>query len=198
MNARPQDFSALFARLLGDHIAVIEQSRELLAPAAALAAAAISALAAGGKLLLCGNGGSAGDSQHLATEFTVRFETTRVGLPAIALTTDTSVLTAASNDFGFERVFARQVEALGRPGDLLIGLTTSGTSPNVVAALRTARDLGLVTACLTGRDGGTIVRDRLADHCLVVPSDNTARIQETHIFIGHLICTAVDLAFAAE
>ena len=188
---------AAFERLFADHVAVFERSRSLLKPAAALAEAAISVLRAGGKLLLCGNGGSAADCQHIATEFTVRFEKTRPGLAAIALTTDTSALTAAGNDFGFERVFARQVEALGRPRDLLVGLSTSGTSANVIEALRVARQLGLVTACLTGRDGGVIAADGLADHCLIVPSDVTARIQEVHIFLGHLICAAADDAFAA-
>jgi D-sedoheptulose 7-phosphate isomerase len=153
-------------------------------------------LRAGGKLLLCGNGGSAADSQHIATELTVRFEMDRPGLAAIALTTDSSALTAAANDLGFEQVFARQVAALGRKGDLLIGLTTSGTSPNIVAALKAARAGGLVTACLTGRNGGAIAKEKLADHCLVVPSDNTARIQEMHIFIGHFLCAAIDAAFA--
>jgi D-sedoheptulose 7-phosphate isomerase len=190
--------AALFGRLLDDHLATAERARLLLEPTAALAEAAISVLRAGGKLLLCGNGGSAADSQHIATELTVRFERDRRGLPAIALTTDSSALTAAGNDFGFERVFARQVEALGRPGDLLIGITTSGGSPNVVAALQAARAGGLITACLTGRDGGRIAAEKLADHCLVVPSASTARIQEVHIFLLHAFCLAIDEAFAAE
>ncbi len=189
------EFAALFARLHGEHLATFEKSRPLLKETAALAAAAISALRAGGKLLFCGNGGSAADSQHLATELTVRFETNRRGLPAIALTTDSSTLTAAGNDFGYERVFSRQVEALGRPGDLLVALSTSGNSPNVVEALKAARALGLVTACLTGHGGGRIAKDGLADHCLVVPGANTARAQEVHIFLGHLLCAAIDAAF---
>lgn len=190
--------AALFGRLLDDHLATAERARPLLEPAAALAEAAISVLRAGGKLLLCGNGGSAADSQHIATELTIRFERDRRGLPAIALTTDSSSLTAAGNDFGFERVFARQVEALGRPGDLLIGITTSGSSPNVVAALQAARAGGLLTSCLSGRDGGRVAADKLADHCLIVPSASTARIQEVHIFLLHALCLAVDEAFAAE
>jgi D-sedoheptulose 7-phosphate isomerase len=185
-----------FGRLLDDHKAVAGRMSALAEPAGRLAEAAISVLRAGGKLLLCGNGGSAADSQHIATELTVRFETDRQALPALALTTDSSALTAAGNDLGFEQVFARQVAALGRKGDLLIGLTTSGTSPNVVAALKAARSAGLVTACLTGRDGGSVAAERLADHCLVVPSDNTARIQEMHSFIGHFLCAAIDAAFA--
>jgi D-sedoheptulose 7-phosphate isomerase len=188
---------AVFSRLLDDHLAVAGGLSALAEPATRLAEAAISVLRAGGKLLLCGNGGSAADSQHIATELTVRFEADRQGLPAIALTTDGSAMTAAANDLGFEQVFARQVAALGRKGDLLIGLTTSGTSPNILAALKTARAAGLVTACLTGRDGGTVASGKLADHCLVVPSGNTARIQEMHIFIGHFLCAAIDAAFAS-
>ena len=188
--------AADFNRLYGDHLSLFERLGPLLAATVALAEAAISVLRAGGKLLLAGNGGSAADSQHIATELTVRFETRRRGLAAIALTTDTSTLTAASNDLGFDRVFARQIEALGRAGDLFIGITTSGSSQNVIEALRIARETGLRTACLTGRDGGVIAAERLADHCLIVPSDTTARIQEVHIFLGHLVCAAVDSAFA--
>ena len=190
--------AADFGRLLDEHLAGVERARVLLAPAAILAEAAISVLRAGGKLLLCGNGGSAADSQHIATELTIRFETNRRALPAIALTTDTSALTAAGNDFGFDQVFARQVAALGRKGDLLIGITTSGSSPNIIAALKTARAEGLVTACLTGRDGGAVAKESLADHCLIVPGDVTARIQEVHILIGHLLCSAIDAAFAGK
>jgi D-sedoheptulose 7-phosphate isomerase len=187
---------AAFGRLLDDHLAVAGRLSALAEPAARLADAAISVLRAGGKLLLCGNGGSAADSQHIATELTVRFEADRPGLPAIALTTDSSALTAAANDLGFEQVFARQVAALGRKGDLLITLSTSGASPNIMAALKAAHDGGLITACLTGRDGGAVATEKLADHCLIVPSDNTARIQEMHIFIGHFLCAAIDAAFA--
>lgn len=195
MSADRAALDSLFARLYGDHQAAFEATRPLLAEASRLAQAVISVLDAGGKVLLCGNGGSAADAQHIATEFTVRFETTRRGLPAIALTTDTSALTAASNDLGYEQVFSRQVGALGRPGDMLIGITTSGHSPNVRAALIAARAGGLATACLTGRDGGEIAAKGLADHCLVVPHQSTARIQEMHIFLGHLLCAAVDAAF---
>lgn len=187
-----------FGRLLNDHLASAERLRALLMPAVTLAEAAISVLQAGGKLLFCGNGGSAADSQHIATELTVRFEADRSALAAISLSTDTSALTAAGNDLGFDRIFSRQVAALGRKGDLLIALTTSGNSPNVVAALQTARVQGLVTACLTGRDGGTVAKDGLADHCLIVPDENTARIQEMHIFIGHLLCAAIDAAYTGK
>jgi D-sedoheptulose 7-phosphate isomerase len=185
----------MFDRLYGEHLHSFERTRGLLAPTVGLAEAVISVLGAGGKLLLAGNGGSAADSQHIATELTVRFETIRRGLPAIALTTDTSALTAASNDLGFSQVFARQIEALGRPGDLFLGLTTSGTSPNIVEGLKAARALGLQTACFTGRNGGLVAAEALADHCLIVPDGATARIQEMHIFLGHLLCAAVDAAF---
>ena len=187
--------AANFNRLYDDHVALFERSRPLLTAAAELAEAAISVLKGGGKLLFAGNGGSAADSQHFATELVVRFETTRRALPAIALTTDSSAMTAAGNDIGFDSIFARQIEALGRPGDLFIGITTSGTSSNIVTALRAARKNGLRTACLTGREGGVVAAEGLADHCLVVPSDVTARIQEMHIFLGHLLFAAVDSAF---
>lgn len=190
------DLAELFAERHQRHLACLERCKALLAPTADLAAAAISVLKAGGKLLLCGNGGSAADCQHIATELTIRFEHQRQALAAIALTTDGSALTAAGNDYGYEQVFARQVEALGRPGDLLIALTTSGNSPNILAALQQATAQGLVTACLTGRDGGAVQDRGLAEHCLVVPDDSTAHIQEAHIFLGHLICLAIDRAFA--
>jgi D-sedoheptulose 7-phosphate isomerase len=184
-----------FAGLLDEHLATVKRAKALLEPSAILAEAAISVLRARGKLLLCGNGGSAADSQHIATELTIRFEAERPALPAIALTTDTSALTAAGNDLGFDQIFARQVAALGRAGDLLVGLTTSGDSANVIGALKTGRKMGLATACLTGRGGGRVARENLADHCLIVPGDSTARIQEVHILIGHLLCAAVDAAF---
>ena len=152
-------------------------------------------LRAGGKLLLCGNGGSAADGQHIATELTVRFETDAPRSAAIALTTDTSALTAASNDLGFDRVFARQVEALGRPGDMLIALSTSGNSPNIVAALCRGPRRGLAPLASPAATAARSPPSGLADHCLVVPADNTARIQEVHIFLGHLLCAAVDDAF---
>jgi D-sedoheptulose 7-phosphate isomerase len=190
--------AAVFDRQLDEHLTVAERTRALLLPVAGLAEAAISVLRAGGKLLLCGNGGSAADSQHIATELAVRFETDRAALSAIALTTDTSILTAAGNDLGFDQIFARQVAALGRRGDLLIAITTSGNSPNVIAALEAARAGELATACLTGGDGGTVARKGLADHCLIVPSDRTARIQEIHILIGHFLCSAIDAAFVRK
>lgn len=138
-----------------------------------------------------GNGGSAADAQHLAAELTVRYKLSRSAIAAIALSTDTSVLTAAANDLGFDQVFARQLEALGRPGDVAIAISTSCKSPNVIAALKQARSMGLVTATLGGKGGGELAG--LADHFLVVPSDTTARIQEMHIILGQMLCGALEL-----
>jgi D-sedoheptulose 7-phosphate isomerase len=143
-----------------------------------------------------GNGGSAADCQHLAAELVGRFERDRPGLASIALTTDTSILTSVGNDLGFERIFARQVEALGRPGDLLIGLSTSGNSRNVLAALEVGRGMGLRCAGLSGGSGGRLVT--ATDLCLSVPSGITARIQEAHILIGHMVCDLVETALASQ
>ncbi|QQS41968.1 MAG: D-glycero-beta-D-manno-heptose 1-phosphate adenylyltransferase [Acidobacteriota bacterium] len=150
----------------------------------------------GGKILLCGNGGSAADAQHIAAEFVGRYETERRAFPAIALTTDTSALTALSNDYGFEKVFERQVEALAVSGDLLIAISTSGNSPNVVRAMMKAREIGCTVVGLTGSKGGKFAA--LCDACVVVPSERTARIQEAHITIGHIWCETIDLRIAAE
>jgi D-sedoheptulose 7-phosphate isomerase len=146
--------------------------------------------------LICGNGGSAADAQHIAAEFVGRYETERRALPAIALTTDTSALTALANDYGFERVFARQVEALAQPGDCLIAISTSGNSPNVIAAVMTARSLGCRVIGMTGAKGKKLAS--LSDACLMVPSDRTARIQEAHITIAHIWCELVDEAVAEQ
>jgi phosphoheptose isomerase len=153
---------------------------------------------AGGKLLLCGNGGSAADCQHLAAEFTSRLSAdfVRPGLPAIALTTDTSFLTAYGNDFDFDGVFARQVQALGKPGDVLLGISTSGNSTNVIQAAETARGMNIRTIALTGASGGQL-KD-LADVAICVPSDNTQHIQETHLAIEHIICHLVERALFGE
>lgn len=147
-------------------------------------------LAHGNKVLLCGNGGSAADAQHIAAELTGRYKTERRGLAGIALTTDTSALTAIANDYGYKRVFDRQVEALAREGDLLIGLSTSGNSKNVNNALKVAKELGCRTIGLSGRDGGKM--SDLCDLNIVVPSEDTPRIQEMHILIGHIMCQAID------
>jgi D-sedoheptulose 7-phosphate isomerase len=147
-------------------------------------------LAHGNKVLLCGNGGSAADAQHIAAELTGRYKTERRGLPGIALTTDTSALTAIGNDFGYDKVFERQVEALANKGDLLIGISTSGNSANVLNALQKAKSMGCRTIGLSGRGGGEM--NTLCDINIVVPSDDTPRIQEMHILIGHIMCQSVD------
>lgn len=156
-----------------------------------LAGLAASALSSGGKVLFFGNGGSAADSQHLAAEFTIRFVKNRRALAAVALTTDTSAMTACGNDFGFDQLFSRQIEALGRPGDVAIGLSTSGNSPNVVAGLDRARCLGLTAAAFSGEGGGKLAA--IADPLVAVPSRDTARIQEMHILLGHILCAEVEL-----
>ncbi len=144
----------------------------------------------GNKVLLFGNGGSAADAQHIAAEFTGRFVKERRGLPAIALTTDTSALTAIGNDYGYDRIFERQVEALALKGDLLIGISTSGNSDNVIKGLSLGNEIGCTTVGLSGRDGGQM--NSICDINCIVPSDITAHIQEMHIVIGHLICKYVD------
>ena len=158
------------------------------------AAAIVDAMKGGGKLLVFGNGGSASDAQHLASELVGRFERQRAGFAAIALTTDASVLTSVANDYGYEQVFARQVEALGRAGDVSMGITTSGASPNVLAAFEAARPRGVRTIALTGRDGG--VAGRAADIHINVPSESTARVQEVHRTLLHVICDLVEKSFA--
>jgi phosphoheptose isomerase len=162
----------------------------------ACAALVREALAAGGKVLLCGNGGSAADAQHIAAELVGRFVAERRGLPAIALTVDTSALTAIANDYGYDRVFARQVEALGKAGDVLVAITTSGRSKSVLAAVDAARALGMRVIGLSGAAGEAFVRG--CDGGVAVPSRDTARIQECHIAIGHVLCELVDAAFAAD
>jgi D-sedoheptulose 7-phosphate isomerase len=158
------------------------------------AAAVVERLRAGGKILIFGNGGSAADAQHFAAELLGRFARERRALPAIALTTDTSSLTAIANDYGYERVFARQVEALGRSGDVAIGISTSGQSENVVAALALARERGLLTIALTGRGGGRLVS--VADILIDVAHADTARIQEVHGMVIHILCELVEESFA--
>lgn len=154
------------------------------------------ALANGGKVIWFGNGGSAADAQHLAAEFVVRYKLERGPLASIALTTDTSILTAHSNDYHFDTVFERQVQALCKPEDLVIGLTTSGTSTNINLALQAANDIGAFTVALTGREGGK-VRD-IANLPIIIRNDETARIQEAHMFIGHWLCEAIDMSMAEQ
>ena len=150
----------------------------------------IEALRNGKTLYLFGNGGSAGDAQHLAAELVGRFTKERRALPAVALTTNTSALTALGNDYAYEIVFSRQLEAFGKPGDVALGISTSGNSPNVVKGLQTARELGMLTIGMTGEGGGKTKAE--ANHCICVPSHDTARIQESHIMIGHILCELVE------
>jgi D-sedoheptulose 7-phosphate isomerase len=152
--------------------------------------AVTAALKGGNKILLFGNGGSAADAQHLAAEFVNRFVIERPPLPAIALTTDASVITSIANDYDFADIFSKQIRAIGQQGDVAWGMSTSGASANVVKGLETARKIGMVTVALTGRDGGEIAR--IADHALNVSSTSTPRIQEVHITVGHVICEMVD------
>ncbi|MBM4278354.1 MAG: D-sedoheptulose 7-phosphate isomerase [Deltaproteobacteria bacterium] len=144
----------------------------------------------GNKLFFFGNGGSAADAQHLAAEFVNRYIMDRPPLPAIALTTDTSILTSISNDFSFSEVFAKQLKALGKEGDVAIGISTSGTSPNIIKAFEVAKEMGMKTIALAGNDGGPLVK--IADVSLIVPSSSTPRIQEVHILIGHILCELVE------
>ncbi len=160
-----------------------------------LADAVLDCLRNGGKILWMGNGGSAADCQHLAAEFMVRYKAERRPLPSIALTTDSSLLTAHTNDYDFESLFARQIEALARPGDLVVGISTSGNSGNVIQGIEQAASMGVKTASLLGRDGGKLAA--MADCSVIVPCDETARIQEVHIFIGHWLCEIVDSQLAS-
>lgn len=167
------------------------EDKTLIKTIHAVAEVCVNAFQQGNKVLLAGNGGSAGDSQHLAAEFVGRFKYDRPGLPAIALTTDSSMLTAIGNDYGYEKVFVRQLEANGKKGDVFIGISTSGNSKNVLAALNTAQKMGIIAVGLAGA-GGAIQES--CDYCMAVPSTDTARIQECHIMIGQIICAYVEEA----
>ncbi len=181
-----------FEREIDQHLAVVEQARaSLAAPFARLAEACVASLEGGGKILFFGNGGSAADAQHLATELTVRYVGDRPAIAALALTTDASAITATGNDMGFERIFSRQIEALGRPGDVAIALSTSGRSVNVLRGLEQASARGLVAAALGGGDGGDL--PHLADPLLLVPGTVTARIQEVHLMLGQMLCGAIEI-----
>jgi D-sedoheptulose 7-phosphate isomerase len=158
----------------------------------AVARRCVEVYQAGRKTLIAGNGGSAADAQHMAAEFIGRFSFDRPSLPSIALTTDTSMLTAIANDYGFENVFRRQIQGQGVKGDMFIGISTSGRSPNIIAAMEECRQREIVTVCLTG--AGEHKMAQLADYCIVVPSRSTPRIQEAHTLIGHLICSTVEAA----
>ncbi|MHB1543907.1 MAG: D-sedoheptulose-7-phosphate isomerase [Gammaproteobacteria bacterium] len=186
-------------RLFQEHQETLIESRRRLVPATAAAGARLAqTLARGNKILICGNGGSAADAQHFAAELLNRFERERDPLPALALTTDSSTLTSIANDYAYEKVFAKQVQALGQTGDALIALSTSGQSVNVNAAVKVAQARGLVTVALTGRDGGPLARLlQSTDFELRVPATSTARIQEVHILLLHALCAVID-ASASE
>jgi D-sedoheptulose 7-phosphate isomerase len=190
--AGPGD-AAVVEAVFDEAIALHRRVRDLVrAPIIEAATAIAATFAAGGKLLAFGNGGSATDAQHLAAELVGRFERERAGQAALALTTDGSVLTSIANDDTFARVFARQIEALGRPGDVAVGISTSGNSPNVLAGLQAAHARGLTTVALTGRDGGAI--GKLAAIHIHVADPSTARVQEVHRTVIHAICTLVEMA----
>lgn len=183
----------LIAAHLKVSLAALERANgdaTMLAMAGRIADAIIAALRDGNKLLIVGNGGSAADAQHIAAEIVGRYKQDRPGYAAIALTTDTSALTAITNDYGFEQVFSRQVEGLGRRGDVLLALSTSGRSPNILAALRKAREVGLVTIGFTGAKGQAMSAD--CDHLLVAPSDDTPVIQQIHLAVAHGLCDEVE------
>lgn len=180
------DLAATAQRTASEQQGVIESAAELVR----------HTLEQGGTLFFCGNGGSAADAQHIATEYVVRYMRNRRALPAIALTTDTSLLTAAGNDLGFDHIFSRQVEALVKPGDLLVLHSTSGNSPNLLEAARAARAKGVRVLSLLARGGGAL--HELSDHAIVVPTDRTDRAQEVQLCIQHLICDAVEQSFASR
>ncbi|MFC2587550.1 MAG: D-sedoheptulose 7-phosphate isomerase [Campylobacter sp.] len=175
------------------HSQTLQKTAQLEEILARVCETAIDTLKSGGKILICGNGGSAADAQHFAAELTGRYKTERGALAGIALTTDTSAITAIGNDYGYDLVFSRQLEALGRKGDLLVAISTSGNSKNVLNALEFAHKSGIKTLGFSGKGGGLM--NELCDINLVVPSSDTARIQEMHIFFVHTICQAIDAAF---
>lgn len=176
-----------------ESIAVKQAAAALAADIARAGSLIADCIAAGGKVLSCGNGGSAADAQHFSSELLGRFESERASLPAVALTTDTSTLTAVANDYGYEAVFARQVRALGRPDDILLAISTSGNSPNVLKAMEAAHERDMRIIALTGRDGGSMAaKISASDIELRVPSNRTIRIQETHLLIIHSLCDVID------
>jgi D-sedoheptulose 7-phosphate isomerase len=181
----------LILNRIESHIKVMELSKSLESAIHEASLVIVDAILKGNKILLCGNGGSASDAQHIAAEFVGRFVLERQALPAIALTTDTSILTAIGNDYGFDTIFSRQVEALARPGDVLIVISTSGMSTNIQNAITKAHEIGCDTVGLTGKGGG-FIRPNIS---IIVPSNVTSHIQEAHILIGHIICELVDDAW---
>ena len=186
----PAEASLVFDQAIAEHLAIVASLRGQQELLQRIAEEMTRAILSRHKVLWCGNGGSAADSQHLAAELMGRFRRERCGFASIALTTDTSILTAVANDYAFERVFQRQVEALSTKGDVLVGISTSGSSKNVCAALETARQVGAFTVAFTGESGGVVAR--IAHVTLRIPSKDTARIQEAHILCGHMICDWIE------
>jgi len=187
------NFERRVSRLIEASIATKQsllESADLVSTVAKVSEILASALERGNKALFFGNGGSAADAQHIAAELVGRFAFERRALAALALSVNSSCITAIGNDYGYDRVFSRQLEALARPGDVALGISTSGNSPNVVLALSVAKSMGLHTVALTGRTGGNLLKN--ADHCICVPSEETPRIQECHILIGHIISELVE------
>lgn len=183
--------SSYFNDVFEEHVRVARATQETLQdPFWTLVDCCLKAICTGRKILFFGNGGSAADAQHLATELTVRFVNNRRAIPALSLVTDTSALTAIGNDLGFEYLFSRQIEALGREGDVAIGISTSGKSPNVIKGFEKAKEIGLVSVAFTGRDGGDL--GAVCDLMLIVPSDITSHIQEMHITLGQMLCGALE------
>jgi D-sedoheptulose 7-phosphate isomerase len=181
----------LINRVFDEHIIISEKSKFLLASKINNIAELITkAILNGNKILIFGNGGSAGDAQHIAAELTGRFLKERIGIPAIALTTDSSALTAIGNDYGFEYIFSRQVESLAKKNDVLLGISTSGNSKNVINAFNKGIEIGTINIALTGNDGGKL--NDIIENVIIIPSSTTARIQELHILIGHIICEIID------
>ena len=189
------DSEAVFQQAIDNHLQAVQQLRQQQEILELLAMRMVEAIRTGGRVLWCGNGGSAADCQHLAAEFVGRFRQERRGLASIALTTDSSVLTAIGNDYGFDEIFRRQVQALCATGDVVVGISTSGNSRNVSAALLEAKEIGAFSACFTGSDGGKVAR--IADLVLKVASKDTPRIQEVHILAGHILCDWVERAICA-
>ena len=186
MATQIQAAELLAGQRLENHFKVVQDMKKIMPEVASAGLRVRTALEKGRKILICGNGGSAADSQHMAAEFVGRFVKERQSLPALALTVDTSLLTAVGNDYGFDCVFSRQVEGLGQEGDALIAISTSGNSANVVKAVKTAKEKGIYVIALTGENGGILAKE--SELCLAVPSQVTARIQEMHIMIIHMIC----------
>jgi D-sedoheptulose 7-phosphate isomerase len=185
-----------FLITINEHIELISQLEQCIPIIEDVFSKLLQTIMDGGKVVLFGNGGSAADAQHLAAELVIRYKKNRRALPAIALTTDTSILTAHSNDFDFDTVFSRQVEALVKGEDMVIGLSTSGNSKNVINGIEVAKNIGATTIAMTGKSGGLL--SNIADICIKVPSTETARIQEAHILIGHWLCASIEMSFLQE